>query len=181
MAVGALTAGQAQAVVVNVGGQDWDVTTFTGSYNTNPDNQTKFGLLTAGGVMPWWNDSSLAESFATAVGSSLDAPNSDGNPGYGAAFAYQFLFVPCGNCVFTAWVRSANGDVIEQNVSADNVDLAPFYDANTSWAQASLIPFGAPVPSPLPALGTAAAFGYSHKLRKRIKNIDSSASSTYTL
>jgi hypothetical protein len=82
--------------------------------------------------------------------------------------------------VFTVWVRSANGDVIEQDVSADNVDLAPFYDANTSWAQASLIPFGAPVPSPLPALGTAAAFGYSRKLRKRIKNIDSSASSTYT-
>jgi len=32
MAVGALTAGQAQAVVVNVDGQDWDVTTFSGGY-----------------------------------------------------------------------------------------------------------------------------------------------------
>jgi hypothetical protein len=32
LAMGVLTAGQARAVVVNVDGQDWDVTTFAGGY-----------------------------------------------------------------------------------------------------------------------------------------------------
>ena len=83
VAAGVLAAGQAQAlgVRVNVGGQDWDVTTFTGGYNSNPANRSKFHMLSAGGVMPWWNDSSLAESFATAVGPSLNAPNFDGGCG----------------------------------------------------------------------------------------------------
>jgi len=33
--MGILTAGQAHALVVNVGGQNWDVTYFTGTYNEN--------------------------------------------------------------------------------------------------------------------------------------------------
>lgn len=49
-AAGALAAGQAQAVVVNVNSQDWNVTTFTGSYNANI---SKFALPSSGGVMPW--------------------------------------------------------------------------------------------------------------------------------
>ena len=36
-----------------------------------------------------------------------------------------------------------------------------------TWAQATLIP--ANVPGPLPAFGLAVAFGFSRKLRKRIK------------
>ena len=45
-----MTAGQARAVIVTVGGQDWDVTTFTGAYN---DNTAKFQTAANGGVMPW--------------------------------------------------------------------------------------------------------------------------------
>lgn len=37
------------------------------------------------------------------------------------------------------------------------------------------------VPGPLPALGAAAAFGFSRKLRKRIKGGNNAVSSTYTL
>ena len=55
LAVGALNTSQAKAgglVTVNVVGQDWDVTTFTGSYN---NNKTKFALPSSPGeVMPWW-------------------------------------------------------------------------------------------------------------------------------
>jgi hypothetical protein len=68
MALGALTAGQAQAVVVNVNGLDYDVTTFTGTYNDNP---SKFATPANGGVMPWWGNSSLAYGLALALGSSL--------------------------------------------------------------------------------------------------------------
>ena len=56
MAMGALGAGEAQAVIVNVEGQDWDVTTFTGSYN---ENESRFNI----GEMPWWGNESLASLF----------------------------------------------------------------------------------------------------------------------
>lgn len=79
LVAGALTAGQAQAVVVNVNSQDWDVnsqdwdvTIFTGSYNTNI---SKFALPSAGGVMPWWGNNTLAASFASAVSNSFGKPN----------------------------------------------------------------------------------------------------------
>jgi hypothetical protein len=45
-----------------------------------------------------------------------------------------------------------------------------------TWAQASQS-----VPAPLPALGAFAALGISRKLRKRIKNSASIASSSYSL
>jgi hypothetical protein len=53
VAAGVLTTGQAQALVVNVGGHDWDVSTFTG---TNNDNASKFATAANCGVMPWWEN-----------------------------------------------------------------------------------------------------------------------------
>ena len=64
MAVGALAAGQAQAISVNVNDIDYDVTTFTGTYN---DNISKFETTANGGDMPWWGSESLATDFASAV------------------------------------------------------------------------------------------------------------------
>ena len=50
MAVGALTAGQAQALVMNVSGYGyWNVTTFEGSFY---NNTTQFALPADDGVMP---------------------------------------------------------------------------------------------------------------------------------
>ena len=71
LAMGVLTAGQAQAFVVTVGGQDWDVTTFTGSYIVNT---SKFGLPPAPAVMPWWGSASLAQQFVAATGGNLGSP-----------------------------------------------------------------------------------------------------------
>ena len=64
-ALAALSPGQAQAqaFVVNVGGNAFDVTMFTGSYNAEP---TKFTLPSEGGVMPWWGSRDLANMFAQA-------------------------------------------------------------------------------------------------------------------
>ena len=63
VAIGVLGAGQAQALVVNVNGQNWNVTTFTGSYNANT---SKFKTAANGGMMPWWGNLTLANSFALA-------------------------------------------------------------------------------------------------------------------
>jgi hypothetical protein len=46
-----LSPGSAQAFGVNVGGQDWDVSTFTGTYDAKT---SKFALPANGGVMPWF-------------------------------------------------------------------------------------------------------------------------------
>ncbi len=71
-----LTAGEAHAFVVNVDSQNYDVTTFSGSYN---DNISKFNLPTAGGVMPWWNSDATSKAFATAVGTAFGAVNPNGS------------------------------------------------------------------------------------------------------
>ncbi len=56
---------------MNVGGQDWDVTTSTGNYN---NNKTKFALPSSpGGVMPWWGSERLSSQFASVLGHSLGA------------------------------------------------------------------------------------------------------------
>jgi len=70
-----MTAGQARAAIVTVGGQDWDMTTFTGAYN---GNTAKFQTAANGGVMPWWGSESLAGEFATTVSNSLGFPNLGG-------------------------------------------------------------------------------------------------------
>ena len=78
VAVGAVVAGsgltgsQAQAIVVTVNSQAWEVTTFTGTYN---DNVSKFSATD----MPWWDNSTLAGQFAVAVGNQFGTPNSGAN------------------------------------------------------------------------------------------------------
>ena len=158
----ALTAGQAKALVVTVGGQDWDVTTFTGSYN---DNVSKFATSANGGVMPWFGwpleTGNLARSFAVAVGNSFgamnltDYPNSLGGYGVGPFFAYSVDSIHA-----RAYPESSLTAFVLGNFQVH------------TYAQATLIgPTGgtASVPGPLPILGLVVAFGFSRKLRKRIK------------
>ena len=153
VAIGVLGAGQAQALVVNVGGKTYDVTTFLNSNTFSP----QFALPPAPGVMPWWNNQTLAAQFASAVGSGLGTPNGNGR---GAFFGFNNT--PAFNCggaqtagnVCSAFFNSSTGTV-----------LIDSFTGNTRvWAQATEL-----VPGPLPALGAAAAFGFSRKLRNRIK------------
>jgi hypothetical protein len=149
MAVGALTAGQAQAIIVNVNGQDWDVTTFTGSYNANTG---KFALPPAPGVMPWWGSLSLASQFAGTVGDDLGFPN------FGVLSPF-FAYDAFGSGTPSS---QANSAVFTDQFIVSTAGTAGFWDGAV-WAQAT------PVPGPLPALGAAAAFGFSRQLKKRIK------------
>ena len=67
-----LSPGSAQAYVVTVGGVQYDVTAFTGSYD---GNTSQFQTAANGGVMPWWGNSNLAGDFASALGSLAGYPN----------------------------------------------------------------------------------------------------------
>jgi hypothetical protein len=53
------------------------------------------------------------------------------------------------------------------NIIGGNSQNANGVSGTFTWAQATL--YTAPVPGPLPLFGAAAAFGFSRKLRKRIK------------
>jgi hypothetical protein len=61
----AMTAGQVRAVVVNVGGQDWDVTQFHGNYHTNA---IPFQTPANGGVVPWMGLGWVLDGFCILYG-----------------------------------------------------------------------------------------------------------------
>lgn len=168
----ALTGGQAKALTVSVGGFDYDVTTFTGTYK---DNVSKFETPANGGVMPWWGDSGLASSFASAVWDSLGLIPNNGYQPVAAAplFAYQWVAGGTRYLIFDdriqfEYVYIDGLNALHTGQSESNVN-----DSQT-WAQVTLVSTttggsSANVPGPLPILGLAAAFGFSRKLRKHIK------------
>jgi len=169
--VGALSAGQAQAVIVTVdlgqgaGPQQWDVTTFTGTRNAN---SSKFEFPANGGVMPWWLNSggasNLAILFSFAVGNQLGFFPL--NEGRGPYFAYQPSLAP-GSVSWTSY--RPTGCCV--GGGAEGTD-------NHTWAQATLV-VPAPAPGPLPVFGAAAAFGFSRKLRQRI-NVSKAVAASIT-
>jgi hypothetical protein len=150
-----LSLGSAQAFVVNVGGVQYDVTTFTGSFN---DNTSKFTLPPAPGEMPWWGSDALALQFAAAVGDNLGFQTTDFGPFFGTAFGPGSVRI----CSVVGTAPFAVGVACGLTFSSDGFG---------TYARVlnSIPPPAAPVPGPLPALGAAAAFGFSRKLRKRIK------------
>jgi hypothetical protein len=175
----ALTAGDAQAITVTVGGKQWDVTTFTGSYN---DNSNKFQTPGNGGVMPWWGQVTEASAWADTLGWALGDPNtglwdSSANLLTGPAFGWSIGNHPVNNdeIIYTQYVYSQPPSTYPGYlISPINMGDLRSRSAIT-WAQASLS-----VPAPLPALGAFAALSFSRKLRKRIKNSASIASITYS-
>jgi hypothetical protein len=159
--VGVLGAGQAQALIVTVdlgqgaGPQKWNVTTFT---EANSNNLSKFNTLSNGGVMPWWTgpggSDSIARAFATAVGFSLGSPSLEGIAG--PFFGYRPQGTVLNSVTYVACTNALCTNPFNANQDDNNT---------TVWAQADLVA----APGPLPVFGAAAAFGFSRKLRKRIK------------
>ena len=143
-----LSPGSAQAYVVTVGGVQYDVTTFTGTYN---DNIGKFRTPANGGVMPWWSNESLANAFSTALAGSLGFPNLAGRA---PNFAWGCSAPACPALFWKAY----NGTSVITDSNGTN--------QTRTYATATLY---TPAPGPLPLLGAGSAFGFSRKLRKRIK------------
>lgn len=140
------------ATTVTVDNSTYEVTYFDGTYlgNIGSFNQS---------FMPWWGDSSKASQFAQVVGLSLGAPNTD-NGTSGPAFAYADLdlgFLRLGQTYRAVDLGSGSFQVEGYNVSP----YEPFAFATAQEVQA--------VPGPIPAVGAAAAFAWSRKLRRRLK------------
>ena len=156
-----ISPGSAQAFVVNVGGVQYDVNTFFGSYN---DNSSKFALPPAPGGMPWWGSQSIASQFAAAVGDNLGFWN-NGVTCY-ACIAPLFGWSATGPGGIV-WLEAYGHPAVFANPALSTGSYP--YTVN-EWAYASVVNLPAvPVPGPLPLFGAAAAFGFSRKLRKRIK------------
>jgi hypothetical protein len=156
-----LSPGSAQAFVVNVGGVQYDVTTFTGSYN---DNTNKFALPPAPGGMPWWGSQSLASQFAAAVGDNLGFWNNGVTCSACIAPLFGWSATGAGGVI---WLEAYGNPAVFANPALSG---ASYPNSVNEWAYASVVNLPAvPVPGPLPLFGAAAAFGFSRKLRKRIK------------
>jgi hypothetical protein len=157
-----LSPGSAQAYVV-VGGVQYDVTTFTGSYN---ENISKFATPAQGGVMPWWTggqDGSVARLFSLAVGTSLGLPNTAAGPN-------TCYLGACSWAPFFAFAAPSDVSLYEYREYGYSVEVASEVTSRSRiWAQATSFYPAAPAPGPLPLFGAAAAFGFSRQLRKRIK------------
>jgi hypothetical protein len=141
-----LSATPASAVVVNVGGNSYDVTVL----NTSYDVSTSLFQLPPSGSMPWWGDDALASEFAAQVYNSL---GSGWDADYGPVFAHsQSLSQVLG---------------LTQSLSnpLDQIDVSPATSTPVTYAIATT-----PVPGPLPLFGAAAAFGWSRQLRSRLKS-----------
>ena len=157
-----LSPGSAQAYVVTVGGVQYDVTTFTGTYN---DNISKFNTSANSGIMPWYGSASLAQTFASAVTDQLglfDQKGIGSNPLIlGPFFAYTSIVVSGTNRL-----QNYRWNPVTQTVVPNPSPGGTAYNVSFTYAIATQV---APAPAPLPLLGAAAAFGFSRKLRKRIK------------
>ena len=138
---------------VTVGGLQYDVTTFLGTYIGETD---KFAPPPAPGVMPWWGSSSTASDFAAAVGTGLGAPNTSGIDG--PYFGYAV------GAVNVNLYRLRNGILGSGAVRKSDTRT---YAQATLYAPAPAA--AASAPGPLPLFGAAAAFGFSRTLRKRIQ------------
>ncbi len=139
-------AGEASAIVVNVSGVNYDVITFTGNYDSNA---VKFNSTD----MPWWGNGTVANAFATAVGTQLGLPNTPGQQGPYFAF-------------------SSSAQTVNNQVYFNNLGVVGFGQPTSQAAVYAILvsqsPSSSSVPSPLPLFGAAAAFGWSRRLRSRI-------------
>ncbi len=147
-----LSAAPASAAVVNVGGIDYDLSSSTTSFTSQP---SAFGLPLLG-LMPWWGDDALASEFAFKVFKQL-GPGLD--PDYGPVFAYA-LDTPQNQ------VMGLTQSLTDIN---DQIDVTPALNASILYAIASPAA-PTPVPAPLPLVGAGAAFGFSRRLRAKLRN-----------
>ena len=139
----------ASAVVVQVNGNDYDLTTYN---NSNLAIPSLFDLPANGGKMPWWGDSDLAATFAQQAFNSLGEGSV---PGSGPLFAFELNGDPFFDV--TSW---------KQDLLNASIQTQEFTPQSTLATYAILSPV--PTPAPLPLFGIASAFHAARRLRRRL-------------
>ena len=145
-----LSVAPASAFTVTVDSIDYDVTVFSGSYNSDP----ALFQVPPSGKAPWWGNDLLAVSFAQQVNDQLGSGPTSGN---GPIFAYEVS----GTDILG--ISQDLDDLLTQYPETIAIDVAVNYALATPLNSAP-----ASVPAPLPVFGAAAALGWSRQLRKRI-------------
>ncbi len=150
----------ASALVVDVPGY--------GSFNIQVQDTTFPSLSPPASAMPWWNDQPAASAFATATGSIFGSLFNNLGPffawGTSGSSVYMDAFcigAPCFNFVGAADSAFSFGPL---SPAGSPVSELPY-----PWAIATRVSTTSSVPGPLPLFGVAAAFGYSRRLRRRLK------------
>jgi hypothetical protein len=156
----------ASAFQAVVGGKTYEVSTFTGSYSGNS------GRFTVA-EMPWFGNQNLATQFAAAVGAGLgltpgfSIPLIPGVTGVGPLFAAS---------TGTFFGTPVTNNSLYYQVGAITSGTFPGLPVAQSGPFSALVPYAVArevvtqsVPAPLPLLGAGAAFGFSRRLRSRIR------------
>ena len=188
-----LSPGSAQAYVVSVGGVQYDLSTYTFTPNQYTANKPFYDAIFQ--AQPWYGNDNATYSFGQAITQSIwnslypVSAIQNGSPidGYYNANIGIISFVPTAGNMMTgpelgsgtlAGCQDLNpvtclgpgnpGYSVSQysNLNYGNGITAITPTSTYVWLDARQVP---PVPGPLPAFGAAAAFGFSRKLRKRIK------------
>jgi hypothetical protein len=145
----ALHGGDARALVVEVNGSKYDVTTVSGTYND---------LKTTLSAQPWFGNPDLSYAFASAVWDGLGKVNE----GFGPYFA-KGLYPGTDFVLVDAFVSMYGQDSIDNQLGT----MASYDDV---YAQARLLPPEPnSVPGPLPLFGAMAGYSMSRRLRARIQ------------
>jgi len=182
LAMGVLTAGQAQALVVNVGGQDWELIPFTGTYSNNVDEMTSIPPIPpepplpeciGPGVRGVWMHSPEGKSHYRCVPDLVCIPGCLNPPPPVDPSEPPKIWNP----EASTWFLVFNPTTGQPFFTNTLVPIDAVWTLSTPFSTSS----STPVPGPLPALGAAAAFGFSRKLRKRIKRSSDAVSSTYSI
>lgn len=150
----------AAAVTITVGGISYDMSAFSTSVTSHP---TAFGLPPLG-QMPWWENQTLASTFAATVFDQL-GPGWDSD--YGPVFAYA--------------IDTSKNEVqgMAQSISDSNdlIDVTPPTGSMVSYAIANPGTTSA-VPGPLPVLVAAGGWAWSRRLRQRVRRAGSAVPPT---
>ncbi|WP_413171632.1 hypothetical protein [Anabaena azotica] len=139
----ASSASPAQALVFNVGGTNYDVTTVTGTYND---------LATTLQSQVWWGNSALAQQFAQTVNIQLGLPNiSEASP----FFAY-------GETSGEPNIWYFSDEILQTQLQA-----------GTEWTYATAtpdasVPFDIPGGATMPTVGSLFALALMRKVKKSI-------------
>ena len=144
--------------------------TFANAFPATPSTTNMF----------WWGDGWWAKDKAGSAASAVGAAFGFVNSSFGLHHGPLFAFYSSGRTQIL-WARAA--DLTDNNYTTLQFASNTTFNSSTfTWATSRVVPGGggnsASVPGPLPVLGVAAAFGFSRKLRKRIKSSTNSAEGT---